>query len=151
MIGNERAAFCQVFTATVFFEQCSFDEGPSSGAVKAGGSLQSLLQPQVFGSSRKAAWEAVYVCRLAHPTIAPLVQLLFPNNTQALLSSVKWPEMFGEQTQVSGPGSVCAWPVVCVCFLCNGLQLSVATQPELIGFQWARVEAHPSILLVVLD
>lgn len=58
--------------------------------------------------------------------------------------------MFGEWTQVSGPASVCAWPVVCVCFLYNGLQLSAATQPELIGFQWARVEAHPSILLAVL-
>lgn len=59
--------------------------------------------------------------------------------------------MFGEWTQVSGPESVCAWPVVCVCFLCNGLQLSAATQPELIGFQWARVKAHPSIFLAALD
>lgn len=28
---------------------------------------------------------------------------------------------------------------------------AAATQPELIGFQWARVEAHPSIFPVVLD
>lgn len=50
-----------------------FDEGPWSGAVTAGCYMQNLLQPQAFGSPRKAAWEAVYVCRLAHPTIAPLV------------------------------------------------------------------------------
>lgn len=50
-----------------------FDEGAWSCAVTAGCYLQNLLQPQALGSSRKAAWEAVYVCRLAHPTIAPLV------------------------------------------------------------------------------
>lgn len=48
--------------------ECSFDEGPLSGAVTAGCSLQNLLHLVL---SEKTAWEAVYVCRLTHPTIAP--------------------------------------------------------------------------------
>lgn len=44
-------------------------------------------------------------------------------------------------TQVSGPGRVGLARGLCLFSLCNGPQLSAATQTELIGTQWAGVEA----------
>lgn len=44
-------------------------------------------------------------------------------------------------TQVSGPGCVCLAGGLCLFSLRNGPQLSTAARPELIGSQWAGVEA----------
>lgn len=44
-------------------------------------------------------------------------------------------------TQVSGPGCVCLARGLCLFSLRNGPQLSAAAQPELIGSQWAGMEA----------
>lgn len=52
-------------------------------------------------------------------------------------------------TQVSGPGvCVCLARGLCLFSLCNGPQLSATTQPELIGSQWAGVEAPFFFLLL---
>lgn len=53
-------------------------------------------------------------------------------------------------TQVSGQCCVCPARGLCLFSLLNGSKLSAAAPPELIGTQWAGVEAPPSLFFFLL-